>query len=268
MAADINIKTIEGQFLKELEGDFGLTPVVAHALLKRSQEIVGGASFRTDQPKVGQLKALAVSAKEPAGKPLSQCKLVCINLTLDRGKEDADNYRVNGAVALRQAVLCRIADEAIEQGAYLTEEDVARILRCDVRTIKRDVRHFRKQGIYIPLRGNMVNTGRGQTHKVAIVRWYVKGMTYTDLQMRTRHSIPAISRYIDTFGKVVVLIRRNLSRVAISQIVSISEPLVDQYVKLYEEVNIPECREQLERIANRMRLPEELSALKKRLVRR
>ena len=266
MMKETNIKTVEGQFLREFEDDFGLTPVVAHALLKRSQEIMGGASFQTDQPKVGQLKVLAVSAEEPAGKPLSQCKLVCINLTLDAGKEDAENLEENGAVALRQAVLCRIADEAVEQGAYLTEEDAAKILRCDMRTIKRDVRHYRNQGIYIPLRGNMVNTGRGQTHKVAIVRWYVKGMTYSDLQMRTRHSIPAISRYIDTFGKVMVLIRRGLSRAAIGQVVSISEPLVDQYVKLYEEVNIPEYREQLDRIANRMRLPDELAALKKRLV--
>jgi hypothetical protein len=267
MAAQINAKSIDGQFLRELENDFGLTPVVAHALLKRSQEMVGGASFLSNQAKVGQFRVLAVSADEPAGKPLSQCRMVDINLTLDSGKEDDENLRENGAVASRQAVFCRIADEAVEQGAYLTEEDAARILRCDVRTIKRDVRYFRKLGIFVPLRGQMVNTGRGQTHKVAIIRWFVQGMTFSDIQMKVRHSINAISRYIDMFGRVVALDRRGITTPAIAQIVSISLPLAEQYVRLSKELDLPEYQDQLNRIANRIRLPERITALKKRRVR-
>jgi hypothetical protein len=259
-----NLKTPEGQFLLEMRNDFGFTPVVAQAVLKRSKEMLGGLSFQKDQPRVGQMKVLAVSADEPAGKPLSECELVQIIITVDGGNDDLETLRENGAVGLRRIVLLRITSEAVEQGAYLSEEDAAGILRCDVRTVKRDVRHFRDQGIYIPLRGHMINTGRGQTHKVLIVRWYVQGMTFTEIKIRTHHSINAICRYIDMFGRVVILIHRGLTILAIAQVISISESLTEEYVKLYHELDKPEYQDQINRIVDRVRTPGELKVEKKR----
>ena len=259
-----NLKTLEGQFLLELQNDFGLTPVVSHALLKRSKEIMGGLSYLPDNINVGQMKALAVSAKEPAGKPLANCKIIPIIITVDAGKEDLETLQESGAKGLRRVVLSRITDEAVNQGACLTEEDAARILRCDVRTIKRDVKYFRNKEIYIPLRGHMINTGRGQTHKMAIVKWYIQGMTFTDIKMRTHHSTSAISRYLDTFSRIVILIRRNLTSAAIAQVVSISKSLVEEYLKLYYELNIPEYQDQLNRIVNRIKIPKESEISKKR----
>lgn len=259
-----NLKTPEGQFLLELQNDFGFTPIVAHALLRRSREILGGLSFQKDVPKIGQMKILAVSADEPAGKPLSQCKLIEVLVTVDDGKEDIETLRENGAVSLRRVVLLRITNEAIEQGAYLTEEDAAKILRCDVRTIKRDVGYYIKHGIYIPFRGRMINTGRGQTHKIAIIRWYVEGMTFTEIKIRTHHSIGAISRYIDIFGRVVILIHRNLTPEAIAKVVSITVPLAKEYIKLYEELNKPEYHDQINRIMERVRILKEPTVEKKR----
>jgi hypothetical protein len=264
MAGTEDLKTPEGQFLLELQNEFGFTPVVAQAVLKRSREIMGGLPSHVDQPRIGQIQILAISAEEPAGKPLSKCKLVKILVTVDAGKEDLKTLRENGIIGLRRVVLLRISSESLEQGAYLTEEDVARILRCDVRTARRDVKYFRDMDIYVPLRGHMVNTGRGQTHKIAIVRWYIQGTTHTEIQKRTHHSLEAISRYVDMFGRIVILIRRNLTPAAIAQVISISVPLTEQYVRLYLEFNRPEYQDQISRIVERMKIPKEPEGKKRR----
>ena len=166
-----NLKTVDGQFLQELETEFGFTPVVARAVLKRSKDVLVGQGSLDDPPRIGQLKVLVVAASEPAGKPLSQCKITTVTVTLDAGEEDLEVLGAGGATALRRVILSRVTTEAAEQGGYLTEADAARLLRCDVRTIKRDVQYYKELGIFLPLRGHMINTGRGQTHKVKIVEW-------------------------------------------------------------------------------------------------
>lgn len=46
MMKDGNLKTVEGQFLHELETEFGFTPVVARAVLRRSKDVLGGHEFQ------------------------------------------------------------------------------------------------------------------------------------------------------------------------------------------------------------------------------
>jgi hypothetical protein len=58
-----NLKMVEGQFLLELQKDFGLKPVVANVLVKRSEEIMGGLSYHLDNPNIGQMRVLACSAR-------------------------------------------------------------------------------------------------------------------------------------------------------------------------------------------------------------
>jgi hypothetical protein len=48
--------------------------------------------------------------------------------------------RQHGAVALLQSRLMRISEEAREQGAVLTQEDLGVLLCCDERTFRRDIK--------------------------------------------------------------------------------------------------------------------------------
>jgi hypothetical protein len=264
MMEDGNLKTVEGQFLQELEKEFGFTPVVARAVLKRSKDVLGGQDFQEDPPRIGQMRVLVVASREPAGKPLSQCRIVPVTVTLDAGEEDLEVLREGGTQALRRVILSRITTETAEKGGYLTEADAARLLRCDVSTIKRDVRYYREMGVYLPLRGNMIGTGKGQTHKVRIVEWWVKGTPYTEIKMRTHHSLAAIQRYVDAFGRVAILARRELSAPTIAQVANMSEPLAEQYLQLYHELDRPEHQDQIERVVQRLKVPDELKVVKKR----
>ncbi len=61
-------------------------------------------------------------------------------------------------------------------------------------------------------------------------------MTYSEVKQKSRHSIGAIKRYIESFTKVVMAERKGIYRSReISAVTGISEGLVKQYVNLLRE---------------------------------
>jgi hypothetical protein len=127
----------------------------------------------------------------------------------------------------------RITDEAIEQGGILSQEDVSRSLRCDIRTIQRDIKGIRERGIEVITRGVLHNIGRGQTHKVKIIGLYLEGKTFSEIKLITRHSIGAIKRYLESFSKVLAARKYGIrSPSVISTVCGLSENLVKQYTEL------------------------------------
>jgi transcription initiation factor IIE alpha subunit len=57
--------------------------------------------------------------------------------------------------------LFRMALEAADQGARLTQEDLTRLLGVDARTIRRIIRAFRQEGVFVPTRGYRKDIRRG-----------------------------------------------------------------------------------------------------------
>lgn len=75
----------------------------------------------------------------PFGPPLTETDKVEVTLTVDAGAEDTAVKAQEGREGLRQGRILRLIDEALEQGGVLTQEDLARALAVDVRTIRRDI---------------------------------------------------------------------------------------------------------------------------------
>jgi hypothetical protein len=257
------IKTLDDVFLNEMQTDFGFTPVVSKAVLERAKSIFKSGQFDTTTVNVGQIRILAISSKEKSGKPLKQCKLVPITLTVDNGEDDNEIHNHNIS-SWRQAVICRIAEEAYDQETLLTEDDISTVLRCSLRTVKRDIKHLKEQDIFVPIRGDIIGTGRGQSHKVKIAEWYLKGATYTEIRNRMCHSFQAIKRYIETLGRVVICIKNEFSLNMTSRVVGITERLAKEYVDLYNHYNTEEYSEKFESILKEIKIPEELKVVKKR----
>ena len=120
----------------------------------------------------------AVSSDEPGHKPLSQCKMVPVVLTLYAGEDD-HQYRLsqgcNGVPALRQRQIERMAHEALDQAALLTAEDFAfRIFNCGLRTISRDLKVVADRDVVVPLRSQQKDAGRALSHRVQAVELYLK----------------------------------------------------------------------------------------------
>ena len=246
-------KTVERQFLYEMERDFELAPATSRAVLESAKQVllpvVGNGSVGE-----GQMRITAASVGEPAGKPLEAMKKVGVVITVDGGIEDLDVLERFGPVMLRRLRLVRMAEEAIDQGGVLSQEDLSRLLQADVRTIRRDVAALRKGGQWVPTRGMVKQVGRGQSHKAKIVEMYLRGMTYTEIVRRARHTASAIKRYVESFGRVVVLWEKGVQTAQeIGYVIGVSERLAGEYLELRERYDQAAYRDRLEEIVGQVR---------------
>ena len=88
----------------------------------------------------GQMKWKAISALEPAGKPLKECTFKLIVLTTHNIEEDKEVYDKFGNSAKRAHQIIRMCNEAYDQETLLTQEDLSLILGSDIRTIRKDIK--------------------------------------------------------------------------------------------------------------------------------
>jgi hypothetical protein len=246
-------KTAERQFLYEMESDFEFAPATSRAVLETAQQVLLLSAGAQDV-REGQMCVTVVSAREPSGKPLSAMKKLSVKVTVDSGLEDLEVLRHFGGTGLRQVRLLRMTEEAVDQGGVLTQEDLARLLQTDVRTIRRDVAALRGEGHWVPTRGVVREIGRGQSHKAKIVEMYLRRMTYSEISHRARHAASSIKRYVDAFGRVVVLWERGVREPGeIAFLVGVSERLAREYLELRQRYDRPEYRDRLEEIVRQVR---------------
>jgi len=226
------IKSSDGEFIWELENLYELSPKLSEQLLLTAKQCL----VREYKLKEGQIEITVVGIEQRAGKVIEKLEKKRVVLTVDKVKEDIEVKKEFGRIGLRQIRIIRITEEAIEQSGVLSQEDLSRYLSVSVRTIKRDIRAIRQRGMEVITRGYLHNIGRGQTHKVKIIRMYLDGKTYSEIKLTTRHSIGAIKRYIESFIKVLMCYKRKIYRAReISSMTGISEGLVRQYQVLIRE---------------------------------
>lgn len=231
-ALRLEAKSPENQFLYELENGFELSPREAEGILLTAKTILG----QKPELKTGIERVIAVSVKEPAGKQIQELKKVEIVVTRDASKEDLEVLKEHGKVWLRCTRILRMTEEAIEQEAVLSEEDLSKILGVDVRTIRRDIKLLRDVGFIVNTRGFYKGIGKGISHKSKIVELYLKGLTYAEIMRRSRHSLGAIKRYIVTFGRAISARQRGIRRQEdIAYLVGISPKLASEYLELYKQ---------------------------------
>jgi len=257
--ANPTLASLQGRLVNELNISFGQSPAIAHAISETADRIYTEDNSIT---KPGNILYTTTHVKEPSGKPLNQCNQVSVKLTLWDCKDDL----IENKKELRKAVLQRITTEAYDQEGVLTIDDCRKLMLCDERTIKIYISELKKDGIYLPLRGYVHSTGRGQTHKNEIICYYLEGMQFKDIQFKTYHSIEAISRYITMFQRIVIChVNQNMDPHSISTVVNVSQDLVKEYLKIYEEYSSKD-NERLELILNPAKFENFIQPLKKKMV--
>lgn len=249
----LQAKTPEQRFLRVLEDGFGQAPCVSEAILEKAQACLFGHSA-TLRP--GQGRVLLTAMEAGHGRPLCQTMLKEVVWTIDAGREDRQVQQEHGTVELRRVRVQRLVDEALAQGGVATQEDLAQALHVSVRTIKRDCKAIAAQGIVLPTRGQLKGIGRGQTHKAQIVGCWLRGETYDQIQLHTRHSLSSIKRYVQSFVRVADLHRQDFSDGEIALVLEMSAYLVGEYLALYHQHDEPVYQERLtEQIERLCRVP-------------
>lgn len=224
-------KSSEGEFIFELRNNYELSPKMSESILESSKRCL----IRDNILKEGEIEVSVINIEERSGKPVEGLRKQRVRLTIDNGIEDYEILQTSGRISLRRVRIQRITEETVEQGGVLSQEDLSKYLNCGIRTIKRDILAIRKLGIDVITRGVLHNIGRGQTHKVQIIGLYLEGKTFSEIRLKTHHSVGAIKRYLQDFIKVMMSIHHGLEESSIGSVSGLSESLVRQYSELFKQ---------------------------------
>ena len=119
------------------------------------------------------MKYSCVSITKPPGKPIKDCQMVTVTLTILHDEDTTKDK--DASIETRWRRLLRICDEARKQGGLLSQEDLSKLLMGDVRTIRRDIAEPKTVGITVPARGTIKDIGPGVTHKEIAIRLWLEG---------------------------------------------------------------------------------------------
>lgn len=242
----LNEKTTLHALQVELQHGYSLSPVEAQVLARRVQQLVDEQTGFKRRP--GQIVYQAIAIDEPAGKPLKKCRKVPVHLTLI-AEEDGQDWAIKGPEHLRRLRVHRLIYEALLQGGALSQEDLACLLGVSLKTIKRIFALYRRQGQPLPSRGEIQDMGRGVSHKIPVIRQYVRDLSFSRISLDLgKHGIPNMARYLRYFALVMILEDRELAPEQMESVVGISQNLIEQYRALYTELKVPEYRRTLERL--------------------
>lgn len=229
----LGLKTQEHQLKAEAIKGAGLSPWEAEVLVEVVNEVLCGDP--ADRPLApGQMRYLCVKASEGAGKPIEQCQTTPVVLTM----LDGEDFTAGCPQRLRQRRMVRLVEEARAQEGLLSQEDLARLLGCDVRTVRRDARELRvREGIHLATRGQEKDIGPGVTHRDQAVRLWLEGHEPLAVARRLSHTLHSVERYIGHFCRVVFLVWKGLNTFQIALAVGISTVSTQRYVDLYHQVH-------------------------------
>lgn len=188
----------------------------------------------------GQVRYSCIRADEGPGKPLSACRKVSVTLTLlcPEDKKNVTAFGDNGGLSaeVRQRRLIRLVEEARDQGGLLTQEDLAEILTCDTRTIRRDVHALKGRGFELPTRGQQQDIGLGVSHRATAVEKWLEGKEPVEIARLIRHSIGSVENYLEKFKRVAWLRReKEFNTFEIAMTVGMSVVSVQLYIDIMTE---------------------------------
>jgi hypothetical protein len=232
----LQAKSLDAQFMNEMISGLNCSPFEAEAIVEKVHEIYTPLLETSQGLKPGQIQAMVIDASVAPNVPLARAKQKLVTLTLHAGQEDIET-RKNGSVStLRQKRLCRMCQEAFQQGGLLTLEDLANLFNCGVRTLVNDLAALRKKNIVPPLRSTTKDMGRAITHRRQIITLWLQGFEYSEIASKASHSIDSVANYIDKFKRCAALFASGFDVHAVALMVKLSTPLTQEFQKIHAEI--------------------------------
>jgi hypothetical protein len=186
----------------------------------------------------GQIVYMAVPLNEypKRGKAIAQTKLkpVVLSYVAD---EDIEHIAYGfDSKSLRLKRLIRWVDQAYDQGALLTQLDLAMLLGVSEAVVSQYVNEIQNQGRLLPTRGNIHDLSGAITHKREIITLFLEGYFTPEIAIKTKHSNEAVDRYIKDYLRVKLLWENQITNLdQICQLTRLSKRVVQQYVDLLPE---------------------------------
>jgi hypothetical protein len=253
--ARLQAKNLDAQFTNEMVHGLNCSPFEAEAIMEKVHEIYAPLIDAAQGLHPGQIQIIAVDAAVAPNTPLREAKQKLVTLTLDAGIEDIETRKKGSIPALRRKRLCRMCQEAFQQGAALTLEDLARVFNCGMRTLVNDLKVLRKEGTIPPLRSMIRDMGRAITHRRLIVTLWLQGYEYSDIAKRTCHSVDSVANYVDKFKRCAALFLSGFDLHTVALMVKLSPALTREFQTLHSELKgVPHRLQELKDLLKKNRV--------------
>lgn len=82
-------------------------------------------------------------------------------------------------------------------------------------------------------------------------RW-LRGETYDQIARHTHQAVSCVQRYIQTFVRVLNLHQQGFGPPEIGLLLQVSQPLLSEYLAVYEQHDSPFCRQRLQEQLTRL----------------
>ena len=211
-------------------------PVVVQAIVDDICNVMRNYYRREGDLEPGELiyNAAAVGERAGRGKTIAETRLVPVRLSIV-ADEDVDAVRHHLPQSGRREIrVRRLTHEAYDQGGLLSCADIGILTGYSPGAVSMTAVSLRKRGEFLPLRGYVADMGSFPTHKAAIVRLYLEGLTTPDIAARTYHSKEAVDRYIRGFERVRLLATK-FAKEELPLLSGMSPGLIEQYLDLLED---------------------------------
>ena len=236
-------KSLEQHLLYRFLNNYGYDKgeITAKAIIKDILKVVEDFFLVTNNnndishTQYGQLVWLAVPIDEfpQRGKSIAKTRLKPIVLSFITDEDISHIAHGFDSSSLRKKRLKRFVDQAFDQGALLTQLDLAALLGvCDA-VVSKYVNEIQESGKLLPTRGNIHDLSGAITHKREIITLYLQGFLTPDIALKTNHSKEAVDRYIKDYHKVETLWMHGITDLdEISQLTRLSKRVAQQYIDL------------------------------------
>lgn len=183
----------------------------------------------------GQLVWMAVPVDEypKRGKSIAATRMKPVVLSFVTDDDISHIAHGFDSATLRKKRIQRWIDEAFDQGALLTQLDLAILLGvCDA-VVSKYVNEIQQSGKLLPTRGNIHDLSGAITHKRTIITLYLQGYLTPEIAVKTKHSKEAVDRYIRDYHRVEILWKHGITDIdEISQLTRLSKRVAQQYIDL------------------------------------
>jgi len=250
----LQAKSLDAQFVNEMVAGLNCSPFEAEAIVEKVHEIYTPLLETSQGIKPGQIQVTVVDASVAPNVPLAKAKQRLVTLTLHAGQEDIETRKKGSVPALRQKRLCRMCQEAFQQGGLLTLEDLANLFNCGVRTLINDLAALRKENIVPSLRSTTKDMGRAITHRRLIITLWLQGFEYSEIACKACHSIDSVGNYVDKFKRCAALFASGFDVHTVALMVKLSTPLTQEFQRIHGDLQgVPHRLRELEEFLKKNR---------------
>lgn len=251
----IQAKSLDAQFMSEMVAGLNCSPFEAEAIVEKVHEVYSPLLDSSQGLRPGQIQVSVVDALVAPNVPLAKARQRLVTLTLYAGKEDIETRKKGSVPALRQKRLCRMCQEAFQQGGLLTLEDLANLFNCGVRTLVTDLAVLRRQKIVPPLRSTTKDMGRAVTHRRLIVTLWLQGFEYSEIARKTCHSVDSVASYVDKFKRCAALFSSGFDLHTVALMVKLSTALTQEFQHIHSHMKaVPHRLRELEGLLKKNRV--------------